>query len=44
MNPVFIAFCALTTVSAIGFIATIVGIKCITNEEYKEILFGSLIS
>lgn len=43
MNPVFIAFCILTVLSAIGFITTTIGIKCINNEDYKEILLGSLV-
>lgn len=43
MNPVFIAFCILTVLSAIGFITITIGIKYINDEAYKEILLGSLI-
>lgn len=43
MNPVFIAFCILTILVAIAFIATIIGIRYVKNEEDRDILCGSLI-
>ena len=43
MNPMFIACCFLTIAMAVAFITTVIAIRYMRDEEYRDILCGSLI-